>query len=292
MNHAAETFSTALGTAAVQPARVVAVLPANAGAWVQPARETAPTWALCTVGCQGLVPGQDVLLAEDATGSVYIVGALPCADLEEPRPTLRAPSGARAELSEDGTTLRVLSPGGDLVFEYDPAANRTVCRVPRGDLQLATDDGDIDLCSGRDLRLTAGRAVHVHAESAIELGASPLGSLGALLRLGRDLLHLRGPTVRLEAERADLTATHLSCQGQSATGRFTSARVIAERIETWTGELVSRAREVHQVVEGLWNVKADRLRAVARTGLRLGGRKVHVAADEDVKVKGKKISLG
>ena len=292
MSHLAETSSPSLGTAPLRHARVVAAFPENGGAWVQTSGKTAPTWALCTLACRVPVPGQDVLLAEDEAGAVYVVGALPCSDHEESRPALFAPSGARAELSEDGAGLRVLSPTGDLVFEYDPAANRTVCRVPRGDLQLATGDGDIDLCSARDLRLSAGRAVHVHAETAVELAANPLGKLGALLRIGRDLLHLRGPTVRLEAERGDFTATHVTWQGQSATGRFTSARIISERIESWTGEVISRAREIHQVVEGLWNVKADRLRAVARTGLRLGGRKVQIAADEDVKVKGKKISLG
>lgn len=112
-----------------------------------------------------LSAGDRVLVAEDSSAERYVVGRLGPFGVEPPSPAvLRTESGARAVLAEDAGgpsgVLQVYSARNELVFEYDPVGERARVNTPRGNLELSTEEGDIELRSARDVRI-GGRAIEL-----------------------------------------------------------------------------------------------------------------------------------
>jgi len=73
-----------------------------------------------------LAAGEEVLVVGDPAGLLYVIGRL------EPTPFRR-----------------------ELLLEHDPTSGMTRIEVPHGSLELATEDGDIELRSARAIRIDA-----------------------------------------------------------------------------------------------------------------------------------------
>lgn len=258
--------------------------------WVRLPSDHRPREAWAVAGRE-LAAGAAVLVAEGEDAELFVVGVLGAAPRAGAQLTTRA--GAVAEMDADEETLRVRSPAGELIFEYQPAQRRTVVRVPEGDLEIAAPEGCIELRSGQDIRVRGERSVSVSGGERVGVTAgSSVGGGCSGVELGQSLMRLSSPVLRVHAERGEATVGEVSVQGETLSTRWNTAKVIANRLETWSGEVVTRAREVHQRVEQLWQVKAGRLRAVAVAACQLQGRKVLLRAEEDVKVRGDRIELG
>ena len=177
------------------------------------------------------------------------------------------------------------------MFEYDPAARRTRVCVPEGDLEIAAPDGSIRFLSGKEIRLRGERAVEISGGERIGLSTGA-GTLESVLELGRKLMRLRAPVLRIQADRGEATVAEMNVRGETLSARWGTAKIVADRLETWALDVITRARDVRQVVEHLWQLKVERIRAVARGACQLQGRKMLLRADEDVKVQGDRIELG
>ena len=123
-----------------------------------------------------LAAGDRVLVATDSSQEFYVVGMLGPFRLQpQSPPVLRTGNGACALLAdpEKGSeTLRVYSSRHELVFEYDPAGEKARVNISRGSLELSTEDGDIELRSARNVRISGhtlemdGHEFNVKAASA------------------------------------------------------------------------------------------------------------------------------
>lgn len=284
-------------TSSIRPfsrAEVVGVEPGGSRVRVRllGGRPAPPVWAELALPLGGGVHlGQQVLVAAAGDDEFFVCGVLG-KTLRAPL-RLATPSGASAEVGEDQETLRILSPSGELVFEYDPVAGKTRVCVPVGDLEIAAPEGSIGFFSGRDLRLRGEESVEVSGGGQLALGVGPrAGGWESVLELSRKLLRLRSPLLRLEAERGEATVVAMSLRGESLVARWHTAKLVVERLETWAEDVISRAREVRQVVDRLWQLKVERFRTVARGPCQLQGKNLDLRAAEDVKIQGERIDLG
>lgn len=108
-----------------------------------------------------LAAGDRVLVVEDSSNMFYVIGILgPFRPGNQTTNTLRAGAGACAVLAgsaEESGMLRIYSPRKEMVFEYDPVREKARVNIARGSLELSTDDGDIELRSGRNVRICGQR---------------------------------------------------------------------------------------------------------------------------------------
>ncbi len=123
-----------------------------------------------------LAVGDSVLVAGDPSAELYVIGTLGPFSPEPLSPRmLRTEHGARAVLSEDAATksrvLQVYSPRDELVFEYDPVGEKARVNISRGNLELSTGDGDIELRSARTVRI-GGRAIEMNSDELNVTAAS------------------------------------------------------------------------------------------------------------------------
>jgi len=294
MSSAAVDYAVAASVRPFGRAEVVGVEPGGSRVRVRPVggRAVPPVWAELALPMNGGVHlGQQVLVAAAGDDEFFVCGVLGGAFRAPLR--LATPSGASAEVGEDQETLRILSPAGELIFEYDPVAGKTRVCVPVGDLEIAAPEGSIGFFSGRDLCLRGDRSVEVSGGEQLALGVGPrAGGWESVVELSRKLLRLRSTLLRLEAERGEATVAEMNLRGESLTARWRTAKLVVERLETWAEDVITRAREVRQVVDRLWQLKVERFRTVARGACQLQGKHLNLRAEEDVKVEGERIDLG
>lgn len=294
MSSAALDYAVAASGRPFGRAEVVGVEPGGSRVRVRPlgGRAAPPVWAELALPMNGGVHlGQQVLVAAAGDDEFFVCGVLGGA-LRAPL-RLATPSGASAEVGEDQETLRILSPAGELVFEYDPVAGKTRVCVPAGDLEIEAPEGNIGFTAGRELRLRGETTVEISGGDRLGMGVGPGPAvLDSMLELGRNLLRLRSPVVRLQAARGEAVVTEMNVRGETLSARWGTAKIVVERLETWAEDVSTRAREVRQVVDRLWQLKVERFRTVARGACQLQGKNLNLRAEEDVKVQGERIDLG
>lgn len=137
-----------------------------------------------------LVVRQEVLVVAGSGGELYVIGVLSRPD--------SSPAGPE----------RVYSARRELLFEYDPVAEKARVNIARGSLELATQDGDICLDSARSVRIK-GRA--------IDMCGSDLTVRTSRTRLITDRLETFAKTVVEKARNVYRTVTQLA---QTRSGRM------------------------------------------------------------------------
>ncbi len=102
----------------------------------------------------------------------------------EPNPCITTSDGARAEV--DGEQLRVLTPDGIVLFEYDAATGKGALRMPKH-LRLETEG---------DLEIVAGKKLHMQAEQAEARFGTIIERVGNAYRYVKELHQLKAGRVR------------------------------------------------------------------------------------------------
>jgi hypothetical protein len=143
----------------------------------RPGPESILTARVAVARTAPLAAGDRVLVAGDPSQEMYVIGRLGPFQTDPPAPSVLATAGgACAVLSSDSgkesERLQIYSARKELVFEYDPAGEKARVYVSRGNLELVTEDGDIELRSARHVRIggdaieMSGRELNVRAASA------------------------------------------------------------------------------------------------------------------------------
>lgn len=174
--------------------------------------------------------------------------------------------GSRAVVERDEAgdeRLAVRDGRGVLLFEYSPGASRCVVHAPTRDLVLRADEGSIDLVAAQGIRLR-----------------------------GEELVTVETETLRTKASRAEVELDEAMVTAGVLTSSFRRVRQTVDILETSAGRIVERARETYREVEGLAQVRAERIRHVAERTVHVLATHTLFKAREDLKLKGEKIHLG
>lgn len=254
-------------------------------------------WAEVALGT-GTRPavGERVLIAKDDGMRYYILGVLAgTSHVPAAAECLVARDGSRAErIKEEGEErLRLSDRRGRLLFEYRPDTNSAVLNLPDGDLQIRAPNGNIDLISGRSLRLTAVNRLNMTASEEINLALGGKGN-GAVsgIQLARQGLALTSELLKLRAAKSDMVVGSARFRGRRLEATVSRARLVFDQLESIAERVVTRARSFYQVVEKLHHTRAGRLRALVEGTYDVSGHRLILKARNLVKVDGDKIHLG
>jgi len=110
--------------------------------------------------------GDQVLLSGESVYQLFVVGII-----AKPQPInlesheVVASNGVNAKLSRDDESemLNVYSAEGDLLFCYDVKKNTTRVAIPKGDLQLSSEQGNIELQAAKAVNIK-GSSVNLESK--------------------------------------------------------------------------------------------------------------------------------
>jgi hypothetical protein len=234
--------------------------------------------------------GQQALVLADAEGEWYVIGLLQTG----PAPSrVKTTAGTIAEVAgpPDAEKLRVLSPGGELLFEHDPAARVTRLAMPAGDLELLAPQGRITL-AGAELRLVAGE-IDLHAAHAVRLAVPGVeADRGTTLVADRERLAFRSEKLEATAEHAELAVENAKFSGARWSLAVESLAIAVDALETTARSVVEKAQNVYRQVAELLQVQAGRLRHLVAGAYHLKSEDAYVKTEKDFKVQAEQIHLG
>jgi hypothetical protein len=201
-------------------------------------------------------PGDAVVLALGEGDEAYVIGVLGASPVRVEAP---APSEVDVTVTERCDVLRVRDADGHLLFEHRDG--KSVVHAP----------GDLVLSSNGAIELRARTAVRVHADEEVELEA------GAL---------------KARSESVELEAADIRVEASSFASVLETATHAVDTLELHAHQLIERAVNVYRDAEELAQTRAGRIRLVAEGTFHLLGKRAHLKAEEDLKLKGEKIHLG
>lgn len=207
------------------------------------------------------------------------------------------PGGASAAISPTSPhCIQVFDENRRLVFEYDAAAGVTRLSIPRGDLELATQQGSIRLKAAQELSLE-GQDVNLLASESlamrvIDLGKQLLHPVGSSIQLLPHKLKAAAQSLDLGADDANVSATRMHYRGEELNAVVARAVGVFEKVETraksiWqtTDNLLSKVREAAQLRAGRVNQQVDGT-------IQVKSEKAIHKTKKDFKVQAERIHLG
>lgn len=159
--------------------------------------------------------------------------------------------------ADDGEcyVIGVLQAPGRLLFERRAAEGKAVLEMPTGDLEIRAGGG-------------------------------------ALTVVGRDAVRLIAPLLDARARRGEVTLEEGRLIARTLSTAVETVRHAAEIVESRVGRLVERVKNAYREVEDLSQTRAGRIKLVATASFHLLGKRAHLKAEEDLKLKSnKKIHL-
>jgi len=231
----------------------------------------------------------DRVLAMEQDGALYVVGVLASARA----PSIATRAGVTAEVvHEDGREcVRVTDARGQLLFEHDAQANRTVVNVPEGDLELRTEQGAIRLDSAHGVELHAKHLIDLRGEHGVRAAYVREGEPSSSMQMDGRGMRLASPKLEATAVRAGVAVDEGTLVARSVKNTVQTLEQVVGVIHTQAHRIVTRARNLYTEVEELAQSRAGRVRMVAREAMHLFGRRTSLRADEDMKLKADKIYI-
>jgi hypothetical protein len=232
--------------------------------------------------------GDEVLVIGENPRELYVIGVLGKAKIGSHTPKKLLLNGGTCAIAgtPEEQILRVFSGRNELLFEYDEAKHKARVNVDCGDLEFVAHNGNIAFSSGRDV-LIQGKSVDISSASTISLKTA--NAAGELSATG---VELRGPEVRVSAERGDIQIAETAVTGTRFLANYQEGKLIVDRFEAVLQILTEKAKNVFRSVEQLAQIRAGRIRTLVASTYFFKARKAFLKSDEDYKIKAEKIHLG
>lgn len=221
---------------------------------------------VATTGAYRPEPGDRVVVLPSAHGAwiLGVIGAI--------REAAATSDGVEAAVEDDVLTVR--SPAGELLFQHDARTGKSEVRARQVEIRA------------EDIAL-AGKRVNIQAEDELRL------------ERGDDQLRFDEAGAQLSAKRlrASLTEARFAIKevvfgAERVESAVKRARQVVEVAELRAGRLVQRARDVFRETEGVEQVRAERVRIVAKTAFQVLAERATVKAENDLDLMGERINLG
>ena len=240
-------------------------------------------------------PGDRVLVAKDGGMRSYVIGVLG-------KPTTASPSSDRV-VARDGSSARRVAEGeeerlqihdrqGRMLFEFRPQSGTAVVSVPEGDLQIRAPGGNIDLMSGRALRLSAGGELQMTSLNDLSLTTGGPGNEASSLRLARDSTALATQRLSLRTALGDIVMGKARYRGERLDAKVSRARLVFGRLETVAESIVTQAKFLYQRVARLHYTSAGRARSLVKGTFDVKSKRLRLKSTEIAKIDGKEIHFG
>jgi hypothetical protein len=264
----------------------LATVPAGEEIWAEMALAADPD----------LSPGARVLVAKDGGMRHYVIGvlgAVEAASQSNARVVARDGSSALRVVDGEDERLQIQDRQGRLLFEYRPQSGTAVVSVPEGDLQIRAPGGNIDLVSGRALRLSAVGPLSMTSVRDLSLtaGGGRRGE-GSTLRLAPDDAALTAERLSLRAALGDMVIGRARYRGEQFDANVSRAKLVLGKLECLAERVVTQARSLYQRVEHLHHTSAGRVRTLVQGTFDVRSRRLRLKCTEIAKIDGREIHFG
>lgn len=251
---------------------------------------------------QPIAAGDKVLVIGEDTKHFYVIGLLTPENSEPGGPprrsaTLKMKNGACAVVDHsnsaaDTGVLQIFSKRKELLFEYDPDAEKVRVMVASGDLEFSTHNGNITLSSAHNINLNAQDIV-MTGRTGFRLGvADAVGKLRSVLSIGPQKMKLNSPEVDMTAKRSLLHIDETRYVANRFHGKIGYVQLMTQKLETAARTIIETAENIYQTVRSLSQLKAGRKRTVIDSTYHLKAKRGILKTDDDFKVMADKIHLG
>jgi len=192
-----------------------------------------------------LLANVEVIIAGSDMNDMFVIGVLSCNEpLHNKGGVLQTKNGAYAALSSTTATqeetIKVYSSRNELLFEYDPVKEQAKIIVAKGNLELRTEDGDINLHSSRTVKINS---------QSIDMNSKRLNVKVAYAKFMFDRLETFAETLVEQAKNVYRTVIQLT---QLRTGRMRT------------------------LVDETYQFKADKVFMKSEDDFKIKGEKIHL----------------
>jgi hypothetical protein len=179
-----------------------------------------------------------------------------------------------------------------LVFEYFAETGKGVVHVPAGDLSLVADQGAIELCAAKGVRIRSGKDVSVIANDEIALATSGNEGSVSAIALTREGVKILGDKLGMTMRKGVAKIDSFSYEGKTLIGVVDSVRTVFDRLDTTADRVKSYAKNQVQTVEESWITRTGFWRSTVDKVFHLKAETASIKTDEDVVIEGRQIRLG
>ena len=240
--------------------------------------------------------GDTVLVAGEEKDTFYIIGIL---NTETPGPektdSLLMQCGVKATVEGPANEekLQVHSQQGELIFEYDANTGTSRIDILSGNLEINARNGNIDFASAKGIRFHSHDDIQIKTNQAINMTASnEPGTTGSTFSLESSKINMQSPELGVNVRAGDFVIDETRLTGKIIKTTFESARFVTGRLESLSGTVIEKVKNLYRTVDGLHQVRSKRMRTLVDETYHFKSRKAFLKAEEDIKIKGEKIHLG
>ena len=244
---------------------------------------------------QELVSGDEALVAGEDLENLYVIGLLTqkrTPTITSKRLTLANGACAAIEGSPESQILRIFSKRKELLFEYDPNAEKARVTIESGDIEFATRDGNIKFDAAGTLQLD-GQKIEMASRSAIQLAVKDaIGLARSAFSLGLHKMKFSSPKLGITTPLGEFNLKETRYTGKKFYGKIAYTQLLLGKLETVAKSIFEKAKNVYKTVEQLSQLKTGRMRTLVDSTYYIKTKKSVLKSEEDFKVKANKIHLG
>jgi len=241
-----------------------------------------------------VVPGDDVIILSDQSGTFYGIAQLPRPMSAAGKNKISMSDGAYASLEKtpDGEKLCFFSKSNALMFQYDASNATARISTEAENISFQAPKGSIDFNAARNIRFT-GEQIDLRGNSGIGISVGEVfDRLKSAFNLKPGQLQISGHRLRVSTKRTDFYAEEIRSHIKNFSSQIKNFRLTAEKLETVAGSIVEKAKNVYRSTENLSQHRAGRIRMLIDKSFHLNSKTAVLKSKEKVKVDAEKIHLG
>ncbi len=259
--------------------------------------DTVITWARPALPAPHKVSyGDTVLVAGEQINEFYVIGLLGWnTQQESTSDRLVMACGIQAQKSgrPDEEKLQIISKQGALIFEYDSSTGKSRVDIPSGDLEITTQNGNIDFTSAQGIRFSSINPIELKSSEKIQFTVTDNSrSTSTAISLDSHAIDMKSPKLGIKAQKGELSIEDTHYSGKRITAVFENVKCVMDRFESAAVTVIEKLKNVYRSVEGLTQLRTGRMRTIVDTTYQFKSKKAFLKAEEEFKVKGNKIYLG
>ena len=254
------------------------------------------TGKIAIPNCPSLAAGDLVLAAGEDIKKLFIIGIIEQFEnnaIENKRLELNNGIYAEVDKYQEGEKIQIRSKEGELLFEYDAAQNNTRVKVGFGNLEFITQKGDINFISEGNINFKSKQSVIIESFDSIRATIiNTIDKVFSSLTFNRQKIKMSSPELEIVNQRTDIMSEETKYIGNKFSGTFKYGKLIAGKLETLADDIICKAKNIYNSVDGLAQFKAGRIRTLIKNSLHVKAKNSYLKSEEDFKINGEKIHLG
>lgn len=201
-------------------------------------------------------------------------------------------ASARKVEREGREQLEVYDSQDQLMFRFDPLTGGATLNVPKGNLSLNCEQGDIELnaagavrTSCRDFDVLATKRVSIALVEGVKKCLSRLLFRGGSIETKSSDVCIRAKNTKIESQETSIRGHRYDVKSDAIKMKSTRQAIETDVLEE------SSIRRM-QKTESVSEIKAGRVRTIVSGLLQYRAKKAMMSAEGDYKINGEKIHLG